>query len=199
MFPMAVGITVAFVVVLVGAAFRSVAIPLRSVVTITTTLSMVYGVSVLVFQVGILDFMHWPGVRGMGALNWVAPIFSFSVLVGLSLDYDTFLLSRVVEFRQYGYANRDAIVLGVAHTGSIITAAGAIMALAFGGLLFSAEPALNQLAFFLVFSVLIDTLVVRTMLVPAYMQVLRNVNWWPARVPPGTKHVDDAEDGLLNT
>jgi RND superfamily putative drug exporter len=86
MFPMAVGITVALVVVLVGTAFRSVVIPMRSVLTIASTLSIVYGTVVSVFQYGILDFLHWDGVHSSGALNWIAPIFSFPVLVGLSLE-----------------------------------------------------------------------------------------------------------------
>jgi uncharacterized membrane protein YdfJ with MMPL/SSD domain len=74
--------------------------------------------------------------------------------------------------------------VAVEHSGPLITAAGLIMALAFGALLFSATDALNQLAFLLAVSVLIDTLLVRTVLVPAAMAILNDRNWWPRRLPP---------------
>jgi uncharacterized membrane protein YdfJ with MMPL/SSD domain len=70
--------------------------------------------------------------------------------------------------------------------GHIISAAGAIMAIAFLGLLFTGEAVLNQISFFLVFAVLLDTLLIRTMVVPACMSLLGNANWWPGRVPAQT-------------
>jgi hypothetical protein len=135
-FPTAVAITVSLVIVLVGIAFRSLVIPLRSILSIATTLAFVYGAGVAIYQCGVLDFLHFFGLKGQGSLSWIVPIFSFSVLVGLSLDYDTFLLSRVTECRRAGYGDRHSIILGVTQTGSIITAAGVIMAIAFLGLLF---------------------------------------------------------------
>jgi hypothetical protein len=80
-FPKAVGITASLVVLLVGVAFRSFTIPLRSVASIATTLAFVYGAGVFVYQVGIFDFMNFSGLKGQGALCWLVPVFSFSVLV----------------------------------------------------------------------------------------------------------------------
>jgi uncharacterized membrane protein YdfJ with MMPL/SSD domain len=78
-----------------------------------------------------------------------------------ALDYDIFLISTVLERRLEGHTDRSALVRGMVSTGHIITAAGIIMAVAFSGLLFSSELALNQTAFLLVASVLLDTFVVR--------------------------------------
>jgi len=75
--------------------------------------------------------------------------------VGLSLDYDVFLISRVVEYRTEGRSDAESVLLGLAKTGRIITAAGLIMAIAFFGLLLSDQSSMNQLSFFLVVSVLV--------------------------------------------
>ncbi len=80
----------------------------------------------------------------MDGVCWVPPVLSFSILVGFGLDYHIFLLSRIVEFRRDGFSDRESIVLGVARTGRVITAAGVIMAVAFLGLLFAHEPILQQ-------------------------------------------------------
>eukprot|EP00052_Salpingoeca_macrocollata_P014159 m.110734 g.110734 ORF g.110734 m.110734 type:complete len:873 (+) comp19202_c0_seq2:701-3319(+) len=182
-FPMAVGVTAAMVCILIGIAFRSVVVPLRSILTIFTTLAIVYGCAVWVYEDGALDWMHWQGVRSLGSLVWITPVLAFSIVVGLSLDYDTFLLTRIFEFRRSGMDDKRSILFGLTHTGWIISFAGLIMAVAFGGLLFSSETVLNQLSFFLTFAVLIDTLVIRTILVPALMTMLGRANWWPAHMP----------------
>jgi len=74
-------------------------------------------------------------------------------------------------------------------TGKIITAAGVIMAIAFSGLLLSGISAMNQLSFYLVFSVLFDTFIVRSLLVPSLMGLLKDVNWWPMKMPEPTKRL----------
>jgi hypothetical protein len=184
-FPTAMGITAAFVLIWIGSAFRSVLVPIRAVFTLAITIIYVYGCSVGVYQNGALDWLGFAGLStsagapGLGALSWVTPVMSFSILVGLGLDYDVFLICRVSEYRQLGLSTRHAIAYGLAQTGPIITAAGAVMALAFAGLLFSSEPTLNELSFYLVFAVLFDTLVIRTMLVPALMSILGEANWYP--------------------
>lgn len=176
--------TVAVVFVIVGIAFRSLLVPLRAVFTISLTLGGVYGAAAAVYQYGVLDFLGWPALQSMGALFWIPPVLSFSIMVGLGLDYDIFLLTRIIEFRKHRLSDRASVLMGLTRTGRIITAAGGIMAVAFFGLLFSKVALLNQMSFFLVFAVLLDTLVVRTMLVPAIMVLLRKANWWPSRMPP---------------
>jgi len=113
---------------------------------------------------------------------------AFSIIVGLGLDYDVFLISRVLEFRLHGYTNKASIVKGLYKTGHIITAAGIIMAVAFSGLLLSSEIILNQVAFFLVVAVLLDTFVIRTILVPVLLGLSGKHAWWPhPNVPDGVK------------
>jgi uncharacterized membrane protein YdfJ with MMPL/SSD domain len=92
-------------------------------------------------------------------------------------------LSRVIEYRLLGFSERVSLARGVYRTGRIITAAGIIMAIAFGALLFSQTPGLNQLAFFLSFAVLFDTFVIRSVVVPAMMGILGRWNWWPRKLP----------------
>ena len=94
-----------------------------------------------------------------------------------------FLLTRVYELRLSGATNTAAITQGLVKSGNIITAAGAIMAIAFCGLLMNATPTLNQMAVVFVMSVLLDTFVVRTLLLPAIMSLLGEANWWPRRMP----------------
>lgn len=97
---MAVGVTTAVVFVLVGVAFGSVMIPLRAIFSIGLTLAFVYGAAVWVYEDGVLNGLHFAGLAGNTALSWFSPVLSFSVVVGLGLDYDIFLISRVFEFRK---------------------------------------------------------------------------------------------------
>jgi len=94
----------------------------------------------------------------------------------------------VHEYWREGYSVRESLLRGLSKTGHIISAAGVIMAIAFSGLLFSSQSAVNQLAFFLVFSVLFDTFIVRPMMVPAIMILFRGANFWPStRARPSDK------------
>ena len=97
---------------------------------------------------------------------WIVQPTIFPLLVGIALDYDIFLVGRICELHNSGYSTRDSILLGVASTGTIITAAGVIQGLAFFGLMCSEILVLNQLSFFLFFAVVFDTLIVRTLVVP---------------------------------
>jgi uncharacterized membrane protein YdfJ with MMPL/SSD domain len=163
--------------------FRSIMIPIRSLMTIAATLSFVYGASVLVFQDGILDWMGFEALHSKsynGAVPYLIPVVSFPVVVGICLDYDIFLLTRASEFRsEQRMAPQDAVQHGLVATGWIITAAGIIMAIAFGGLLFSSMGQLNVLSFYMVVAVLFDTFIVRTVLAPPAMSLLGRFLWWP--------------------
>lgn len=183
MFPYAVAATLTFVFMLVGVAFRSLVVPIRTVLSLGLNLAFVYGSAVLVYQYGTLDWMGVATLHSQGQLSWLTPIMTFSVVVGLGLDYDVFLITRIFEYRKAGLSERNSIFYGLSQTGPIITAAGCIMAIAFVGLLFSEIEGLNQLSFFLVIAVLLDTFVVRSILVPNMMLVLGKLNWWPLKYP----------------
>lgn len=155
--------------VMSGLAFRSLLIPIRLLLTILVTLVVVSGGAVLVYQ----------ELMGLDGLYWVVPISCSCLIVGLSLDYDVFLISRVFEERLRGYTTEASILRAMERQSTTITTAGIIMTVAFTSLLFSSTYILNQWGFLLVTAALVDTLVVRAVLVPALMFCAVEANWWP--------------------
>jgi uncharacterized membrane protein YdfJ with MMPL/SSD domain len=186
-----IGVTAAIVFVVMAVSFRSVIVPLRSIFSIALTIAWTYGFAMLIFNKGMLDWMGWAPLAKYDGISWFTPVMCFSILTGFGLDYDCFILTRIVEYRTQGYSEHASIRLGVYKTGGIITAAGMIMGIAFAGLMFSSMPLLNMCSFFIVFSVLFDTFVVRSILVPATMGILNNWNFWPRKLPAPVKEEDN--------
>ena len=180
-FPMMISITVIVIVVLVAVAFRSVVLPLRLVLSLGLTIVWTYGAASLVFCMDAFDWL--PGLQDVSALYWLIPLVVLTIIVGLGIDYDVFLFSRITEERERGYSADEAIRLGYYHTGGVITGAGVVMAIAFSGLMISKQHVLQQLGFFLSTSVLLDTFVIRMLLVPALLHLLGDANWWPHKMP----------------
>ena len=104
-----------------------------------------------------------------------------SILYGLSTDYEVFLLSRMVEARHNGASTDRAIKYGTARTGGIITAAAAIMIVVAGAFAMSDIVMMKYIAFGMIFSLALDATVIRLLLVPAVMHLLREDNWWAPR------------------
>jgi uncharacterized membrane protein YdfJ with MMPL/SSD domain len=187
LFPVEVGVTTGVVLVFIAIAFKSVLVPLMSVLTGALTVGTVYGMADLIYEHGILDWMGFPGLSSSPthALLWMCPLLAFSVIIGIGLDYNVFLLVRVREYRQTGvYTTPQAVALGLYRSANVITAAGVIMAIAFSGLLFSNIPSLNEVSLYLVVAVLFDTFVVRTLVLTSLMGLTRDATWWPARLTP---------------
>jgi len=176
--------TLAVIFALVALAFRSLVVPVRAVFTVSLSLALTYALTWAVYGLGALDALGWPAVGRYGGLNWASLVLSWPVGAGLGFDYDIFLIGRILEFRAHGNTDRDAIASGLEASGPLITSAGIIMAIAFGALLFFGSVALNELAFILAVSVLLDSLVVRAVLVPSAMALLGAANWWPRAMPP---------------
>ncbi|MHA1202310.1 MAG: MMPL family transporter [Candidatus Heimdallarchaeaceae archaeon] len=193
LFPLMISITLIVVYILIGIMFKSVFIPLRLIFTIGITLSFIYGLGVLVFETSFLNNVFSP-LQDVHAFYWLVPIMAFSILIGLGLDYDIFLLSRISEYRDKGYTEKASIHKGLYKTGNIISFAGIIMAIAFSGLLLSKEMVLNQFGFMLCIAVLVDTFIVRTILVPAIMSVAEKWNWWPSKKPEPIKDENHVEE-----
>jgi RND superfamily putative drug exporter len=167
-FPQTIITNFAILLIMVGIAFKSVLIPLRSVLTIGLSVAWAYGITVLYFQQTLHDRLYWLG-----------PIMTFSIVTGLGLDYDIFLIAKVYEYMEKGFSTSAAITKGMYRTGNIITGAGIIMGVSFIGQLFSQITLLNQIGTILVSSVLLDTFLVRTVMVPAILQLIGDWNWWP--------------------
>lgn len=179
------GVTAAAIFAILAVAFRSLVLPLRALATICAMEVAVFGAATALYGQGVLA--DAPGVRLTfspdNGLFWLMPILAFSLTTGFGLDYDIFLMTSVAEERDAGWSDSDAAALGLLRSGPVISWAGAIMAVAYTGFLFSHIPLLNQLGFFIVFAVLLDAFVVRPLLVPAVMGVLGRANFWPRRVP----------------
>jgi RND superfamily putative drug exporter len=194
-FPTMVVITTLVVFVLTGVSFRSVFTPLRSILSICLTLAFTFGLGVLVYQHGVFD---WTGLRALTSIGdevcWLVPIMAFSIIVGLTLDYDVFLISRILEYRLEGYEHKTSIACGLDATGGILTAAGIIMAFAFGSLMLSFNPVLYQWSFLLTTAVLLDTFVIRTVVVPIVTGLAGRHCWWPRQLPEGRICMEEYQD-----
>jgi len=173
------------IALVVFVAFRSALLPLRLALALVLSITIAFSISMLIYQTKLLHPL-FPSLRNYtGIEGSVVPI-SIGVAVALGLDYDIFLVSRIVEYRRRGLSDADSITRGVMRTGSTISGAGAIMALAFSGLYTTRKPVLHQYASVLVASVLLDAFLVRTVLVPALMFAAGGWNWWPREMPePG--------------
>ena len=140
-----------------------------------------------------------PSLTRSTGIYWIIPIMSFSILVGLALDYDIFLMTRMVEFRRLGWSDRASICLAIQKTGYIISTAGLIMSISFAGLLIPPTIVLNQYGFALFLGVAIDTFIVRTVLMPAVVAASgshTNVFWWPSRMPTVILSAQEEENAL---
>lgn len=192
-FPMQIGITFGIIFVFISAVFRSVYIPFRMLLTVSYTLGAAFGIGVLFFQ---YDWSHsfWPALHGVKAYTWIVPIFAFSLLCALALDYDVFLLTRLVEYKKAGFSHEAAMAKAVWKTGRVVSYAGIVMAISFGGLMFSEITMMNMFGLISTFAVLVDTFVIRTFLVPALMSLKPEWSWWPRRFPEITRGMDDFMD-----
>ena len=173
-------VVIAFVVglslLLMTAVFRSVVVAVKAAVMNLLSVAAAYGVMVVVFQWGwgaeLLGLPHAVPVS-----SWV-PILMFTILFGLSMDYQVFLLSRIREDYLATGEPRRSVVRGLAATGRVITSAAAIMIAVFIGFALDADPTVKMMGVGMATAVLIDATVVRMVLVPATMSLLGPANWW---------------------
>ena len=157
-------------------AFRSVVISTTAIIMNLLSVGAAYGLIVLVFQKGVgADFFGFIQVEVIE--TWL-PLFLFTLLFGLSMDYHVFLLSRVRErFKQTG-DNSEAVSFGLRSTGRLITGAALIMVAVFGGFALGDLVMLQQMGFGLAVAVFLDATLVRCVLVPATMKLLGRHNWY---------------------
>ena len=156
--------------------FRSIVIPIKAVIMNLLSVGTAYGLIVLVFQKGIAaDLLGFQQAEVIDA--WI-PLFLFSILFGLSMDYHVFLLSRIRERYDQSGDNAEAVAYGLRSTAGIITGAALIMVAVFGAFA-SGDTIINQqVGFGLAVAVFLDATLVRSVLVPASMEVLGRGNWY---------------------
>jgi RND superfamily putative drug exporter len=162
--------------VLLAVVFRSVVIPLKAVVMNLLSIGAAYGVIVAVFQWGwAADVI---GIDRTGPIQSFIPMLLFAVLFGLSMDYEVFLISRIREEYLRVDDNGLAVADGLAATARVITAAAAIMVAVFGSALLAEDRTTKLFGLGLATAIFIDATLVRTVLVPATMELLGRANWW---------------------
>jgi RND superfamily putative drug exporter len=177
--PLGLVILVTATVVVLFVLTGSVVLPLKSVLMNFLGLSATFGLLVLIFQEGHLQGVL--GFQSQGALNATQPILLFIVAFGLSTDYGVFLLTRIKEQHDAGVANREAVATGLQRTGRIVTAAALLFSVALGAFATSQIVFIKLVGVGAVLAVLIDSSIIRALLVPALMAMLGARNWWAPR------------------
>jgi RND superfamily putative drug exporter len=174
-----IGFVVALSVLLLTILLRAPVVALKAAVMNLLSVAAAFGVVTAVFQTDtgarLVGLPHGNPVSG-----WV-PILMFTVLFGLSMDYEVFLLSRVREDYLATGDPDGSVVRGLGATGRVITSAAAIMVAVFAGFALDPDVTVKTLGLGMAVAVLIDATLVRMVLVPATMALLGRANWWPVK------------------
>jgi RND superfamily putative drug exporter len=174
--PYAIALTLGASAVILFLLFGSVIIPLKAVVMTLLSITASFGALVFIFQEG-----HFADVLGFQSPGFTIagnPIIMFSVLFGLSMDYEVLLLSRIQEaYRRTGY-NTASVAEGLARTAGVITGAALIMVTVFSAFALAESITIKSIGVGMAVAVLIDATVVRVLLVPATMRLMGRWNWW---------------------
>jgi RND superfamily putative drug exporter len=156
-------------------AFRSIVIPIKAILLNLLSTGAAFGLLVLVFQDGRGDQLL--GFKP-GPIESFVPVFIFTILFGLSMDYHVFILTRIKEARDHGMSSNEAVARGIAITSGTITSAAAIMVAVFAVFVTLELVIIKQLGFGLAVAVLLDATIVRSVLLPSTMRLLGEWNWW---------------------
>ncbi|MFF2850341.1 MMPL family transporter [Streptomyces sp. NPDC058001] len=195
--PLFVGVVIGLGSVLLLLAFRSIGIPLKAAVMNVAAVASAFGVVVAIFQWGWGSDLL--GLGRAGPIEPFLPVIMVSVLFGLSMDYQVFLVSRMYEEWLETRDNRRAVRVGLAETGRVINSAAVIMISVFLAFVLSGDRVIAMFGIALATAVALDAFVLRTLLVPALMHLLGGANWWlPRRLdrilprisiePPESRH-----------
>ncbi len=157
-------------------AFRSIVVSLTAAVTTILSAFVGFGVLTLVVQEG-----HLLGLTGLdrtGPIETFIPPIAFAILFGLSMDYMVFLMSRVREEHVHGLPTREAIDHGIAAIGRVVVAAAVIMGTVFAAFILSGDRVSKEFGILLAVAILVDALIVRMTLVPAFFTLLGEKTWY---------------------
>ena len=196
--PWAIGIIAIATFILLFLFTGSVVLPLKALVLNTLSLSATFGAMVWIFQEGHLS--QWLGdFTVTGQLDTSMPILMFCIAFGLSMDYEVFLLSRIKEEYDRTGDNTLAVQLGLQRTGRLVTSAAALLAIVFIAFATSGVTIIKMMGVGVALAVLVDATIVRGLLVPAFMRIAGDANWWapaPLRrlyLRIGVRETDDLE------
>ncbi|MEU6230582.1 MMPL family transporter [Streptomyces sp. NPDC047042] len=199
--PLFVGVVIGLGCLLLLLAFRSIGIPLKAAAMNVAAVASAFGVVVAIFQWGWGSELL--GLGSAGPIEPFLPVIMVSVLFGLSMDYQVFLVSRMYEEWLETGDNRRAVRVGLAETSRVINSAAVIMISVFLAFVLSGDRVIAMFGIALAAAVALDAFVLRTLLVPALMHLLGGANWWlpswlDRRLPrisiePPERHVPAAE------
>ncbi|MBQ1161498.1 MMPL family transporter, partial [Streptomyces sp. A73] len=174
--PLFAGVVIGLGCLLLLLAFRSIGIPVKAAVMNIAAVAAAFGVVVAVFQWGWGSELL--GLGSAGPIEPFLPVIMISVLFGLSMDYQVFLVSRMYEEWRLTGDNRRAVRVGLSETSRVINSAAVIMISVFGGFVLSGDRLIAMFGIALAAAVALDAFVLRTLLVPALMHMLGGANWW---------------------
>jgi putative drug exporter of the RND superfamily len=180
--PIIIALVLGLSFILLTVVFRSIVVPAKAIVMNLLSVGAAYGLIVLIFQQGgpswaksiadALNFIQVPAIEA-----WL-PLFLFSILFGLSMDYQVFLLTRIREEYDKSGDNSEAVAFGLRTTGGIITGAAIIMVAVFAAFASGRIAGIQQMGFGLAIAVFLDATIVRSILVPSAMKLLGDRNWY---------------------
>jgi len=178
-FPLMLALIAIATFLLLARAFRSAVLAAKAVIFNILSVCAAYGTMVLIWQSGYGSRLIWD-IPATGSITVWVPIMVFAFLFGLSMDYEVFILSRTREAYDADASGStpDAVVTGLARTGRLVTSAAAILFLSFLSMSSAPDTDVKVLATGLGAGILLDAVLVRSLLVPAYISVLGRWNWW---------------------
>ncbi|HET8862418.1 MAG TPA: MMPL family transporter [Solirubrobacterales bacterium] len=177
--PLVVGIIALTTLILLFLLTGSVLLPVKTLVMNSLTLGATLGILVLAFQEGWLQSPL--DYTGPNAIEVTSLVFLFAVIFGLATDYAVLVIARIKERRDLGDSNEEAVAVGIARTGRVITAAALAIAVVFLAFSVSSVFFVKQIAIGMAFGVMLDATVVRALLVPSLMRLFGEWNWWAPR------------------
>jgi putative drug exporter of the RND superfamily len=187
--PLQILVVIALSFVLLILAFRTVVIPPQAALMNLLSIGASYGVLTAVFQYGWLSGLI--GLSGPVPIVSYMPLFMFAILFGLSMDYEVFLVSQIEEHVHAGEDNRGSVISGLVTSARVITAAAMIMVFVFGSFVLNGSPTIKQFGVGLAVAVILDSTVVRCLLVPALMILMGKFNWYmPGWLDRATPHLN---------
>ena len=174
--PVFIGAVVLLSFLLLMMVLRSLLVPLKAAIMNLISIAAAFGIVVAVFQWGWLGAVV--GVYRPGPVEAFLPVMLFSILFGLSMDYEVFLVMRIHEEWLRTGDNRAAVRRGLSATGGTITAAAAIMIVVFGSFILGGQRVIKEFGVGLSAAIFVDAVIIRTALVPALMLLMGKANWW---------------------
>jgi putative drug exporter of the RND superfamily len=176
-FPLVLAFVIILSYLLLARAFRSLLLPLKAVILNLVSLAAAYGIVVFIFQQGHGSEAIWDVAATGAIISWI-PLMIFAFLYGLSMDYEVFMLTRMREAYDETGRTDQAVSLGLARTGKLVTSAALVLMFAFFAMSTGPSLDIKQFGIGLAAGIIFDATVIRAVLVPSIMSLLGRWNWW---------------------